>query len=42
MNLAFPRTLDAVAPQWLSEVLQSDGVIGDAAIADLHAGPVLS
>ena len=40
MNLAFPRTLEAVTPQWLTEVLQSDGAIGDAVVIAFDGKPL--
>ena len=40
MDLGFPRTLDAVTPQWLTEVLQADGVIGDAVVVAFDSKPL--
>jgi len=40
MTLAFPRTLEAVTPQWLTEVLQADGVIGDAVVIAFDGKPL--
>ena len=40
MDLGFPRTLDAVTPQWLTQVLQADGVIGDAVVIAFEGRPL--
>ena len=40
MNLAFARTLETVTPQRLTEVLQSDGAIGDAVVIAFDGKPL--
>lgn len=40
MDLRFPRTLEAVTPQWLTQVLQADGVIGDAVVVAFSGKPI--
>ncbi len=40
MEPDFPRTLDAVTPQWLTQVLQTEGGIGDAVVVTFEGKPL--